>query len=296
MDFIFQYGDFYNESGWFVDILIPLLGIMIPLFFGIWQFKRERKLERKSKKEEIINGYEDYTLFLVKLNTKIISQMREQVKHYKKFCENIQSNPLKRYGYDTVSHSNLSRATKLDTNYLLKVFRFHSIEKSFDKYLLNVDYLDSVNKLIRGDVYDGSGKLVTKYSNKFTEIRDKILFAMAEFNRDQKENEVSYPTSIDEVLVPISLNFYTNSEVEKPDVKRDKELINDKLLDGLLTEEHKGEFITNNLLNMVRDANSIVTTIKQLNEKLSEDLKKVITDIDKAIDELNSITKQLSKS
>lgn len=297
MDIVFQFGDFSNSGNSFIDFIGTFFGIAIPTGVSLWIFFKEKKNQKVKEKEEYDKQIHDFTSYLVVLNKEIITQTDKQISAYLDFVNELNENPYQREGFTIYKHSNLKRVIKIDTKYLLEIFRVYNLdEKLYNNYLKTLDYIDAVIESILDDVYsrNGNGKVVTEYLNKFTQQRDKILFEIGEYLRKEKKNNLDYENDeLYKIIRGIGMSFWTHEDKEIPDLIRDKKLIVDSIYNKLLNTKYKDFEVSNLLLNLAQQAGDYSVTVKQVNQKFVKDIEMVIPDIKQGLNRIVKLNELL---
>lgn len=285
-----QESTFWSQYGTqivsFVGILISAL-VAIILFNKGLKKERERiekqrqteKQERVDQKKSEIAGLKSHLRTLVDATIKAVNK---QIEEYLNKAFEIMKHPYNNLVVATYTHESLKRILLFDSHHIWEVFdENHIVEKHFINLYACLDYFENVFKKVQEDVYEGNGQVVIDLMNNVIRIRNGILDLATNYIYVEKGQNSDYTSNPYWNMLNQTILEYHQENDGIPNIKRDYDLLINKLKPILLSEEFKYIPLSNDILKLCKEGGDTYFSILQINKELA---KNIITVAEKVQD------------
>lgn len=278
------------DSIWnFGSLLGSILGALLGGGVAISIFVQGRKNEKKKEHQKLIDyGEEVYTLI-----KNIVVNSKQQVELLNELIASIREKAYTHGSYQHISFNLLKRAQSFNTTYTFNTFKSLSVEKkSYIKFYTSIDYLLEFFTNVDDDYNKNNSEIITPLSNNFVKLRQEI-FTLGTNYIEQKRREEKTTDPLYLYVNKLVMDYYSSPTLpDAVDLKYDVEMLIRPLKIELLANFRNYD-LSNDLLNLVKQAGDIYTTIIQENSKFANVLADQMDSVNNMISRLEQIETEL---
>lgn len=263
---------------------VSLVGILISAGIAIYLFNRGLQMERdrfehnrlveKHDKAEIKkNELQDLKNHLITLLKGTIRAVTKQFEEYLNKAFDIINQPYNRLVIANYTHENLKRIIQIDSHQLWEIFEEYKIDtKHFTNLYACLDYFDNVFIKVQEDVYEGNGQVVNDLMNNIIKIRNNILNVITNYIYLEKGRNTEFQSNpYWNMLNQVVFEYHQDND-GIPNIKRDYDMLINRLKPLLLAEQYRYFPLSNKILNLCKEGGDTFFSINQINRDLATDI------------------------